>query len=76
MFVYFRHDCLEKVAGIDVFGAVHLPSIKQRIFNCNIQTLLFMLCRLVVLFRRENILSFERVRELIPRILMQIYPVA
>jgi len=37
--LFFRHDGLENVAGIDVFKVVFLPAAEQRIFNHNIQNL-------------------------------------
>jgi len=34
--IFFCHDSLENVTGIDVFKVVLLPAAKQRIFNHNI----------------------------------------
>jgi len=37
--LFFCHDSLENVTGIDAFKVVSLPAAKQRIFNHNVQKL-------------------------------------
>ena len=42
--------CLEKFAIIDVFEVASLSATKQRLFSCNIQTILFLvlpICQLI-----------------------------
>jgi len=36
--LFFYHDNLKNVAGIDAFKVVHLPAAKRGIFNYNSQT--------------------------------------